>query len=293
MISMHFLKMRLVSAAAAAFLTVLAPGQAPPTPPTPPESAADSFLRLYTGARSFLGVGVSEVTPARAKELKLNEERGVEVTRVENDGAAEKAGVQKGDVVLEYQGQRIEGTEQFVRLVRETPAGRVVKMLISRGGATQTLTATIGSSKGLTTREGSFRLLPRFEVPEIWMPDFPRINTTYRTSLGIEAESIESQLAQFFGVKEGVLVRSVIKDSAAEKAGFKAGDVITRVEKTEVSSPREVSSAVRRLRAQKSFPISVVRDRNEITLSVTIETEEGRTPARPGRMAINFVEFEF
>lgn len=286
-----------VSPAAMTFL-MLAPGvpaQTPPKPPAPPDPPA--FAYVYgSGARSFLGVGVTEVDSARAKELKLKEERGVEITRVEPDSPAEKAGLLKGDVVTEYQGQRIEGTEQFVRLVRETPVGRQVRMLVSRGGAAQTITATIGMNKGLAKLAERFKIAPRIEIPEIYIPDIPRVFQGYRsTILGIEAETLEPQLATYFGVKEGVLVRSVTKGSAAEKAGIKAGDVIVKVDKTDVTSPREVSSAVRKARAsQKSFPVTAMRERKEVTLSVTLEDEErNERVARPGRMAIRFEDFEF
>ena len=77
---------------------------------------------------SFLGIGVKEILADRAKELKLKEEAGVEVTRVEEGSPAEQAGLKVGDAVLEYQGNRVEGAEQFVRLVRETPAGRQVRV---------------------------------------------------------------------------------------------------------------------------------------------------------------------
>src|SRR4051794_740069 len=70
---------------------------------------------------SFLGVGVAELTPERTKTLNLRDEYGVEITRVEDDSPASKAGLKTGDVVLEYNGQRVEGLEQFMRLVRETP----------------------------------------------------------------------------------------------------------------------------------------------------------------------------
>ena len=58
-------------------------------------------------------------------------------TRVEEDSPAEKAGLKKGDIVLEYNGQRVEGTEQFIRFVRETPPGRAVRLTIWRSSAIQ------------------------------------------------------------------------------------------------------------------------------------------------------------
>jgi len=94
--------------------------------------------------------------------------------------------------------------------------------------------------------------------------------------LGIECESLGSQLASFFGVKEGVLVRSVAKDSAAEKAGIRAGDVIVKVDGEAVTSTHEIASLVRAARSKHSFPVVVVRDKKEATLSVTVESADSR-----------------
>ena len=96
-------------------------------------------------------------------------------------------------------------------------------------------------------------------------------------TLGIEAESISAQLAEFFGVKEGVLVRSVIKGTAAEKAGIKAGDVITKVDTTKVSSPREITNVLRG-KPDGTIPVTLVRERKEMTLNVAIES--GRSQKR-------------
>jgi serine protease Do len=220
-----------------------------------------------TAGRSFLGVGVAEVDNNRARDLKLNDVHGVEVTRVEEDSAASKAGIKVGDVVLEYNGQRVEGIEQFIRLVHETPAGRVVKLLISRNGATQVLPVAMG------VRKGNFAMtVPEIQVPT---PDMPHVFTTMSSArLGIEAEALTPQLGEFFGVKQGVLVRSIVKDSAAEKAGIKAGDVITRIDQTNVATPGELSSAVRAARSQKTFPVELMRDKRSMILNVTMEDAE-------------------
>jgi serine protease Do len=285
--------------------------QAAPQPPSPPGAPAPPpeqvFERFVTAVQapggSYLGIGIGEVSSERAKALKLPEERGIEITRVEEDSPAAKAGLKQGDVVLEYNGQRVEGTEQFVRLVRETPAGRAVKLLINRGGATQTITATVGQHKHQPEvfrwregqgqwqedlkrnmerlRENLRELRPQTGI-RIMPPDVPGGLLSWRSGvLGVEAESLSTQLAEFFGVKEGVLVRSVSKGSAAEKAGIKAGDVMVKVDNQKVATPGEVTGAIRSARSKKTFPITVVRNRQETTVNVTIE--EAAPPSPPAR----------
>ncbi|HTC87376.1 MAG TPA: PDZ domain-containing protein [Bryobacteraceae bacterium] len=240
--------------------------------------------RPFVGG-TYLGVNLAEIDANRAKELKLKEDYGVEISRVEENSPAEKAGVKTGDVVLEYNGQRVEGMEQFGRMVRETPPGREAKLTISRNGAVQTLTAVLGLRK--FPFSGNFP--PGFEVPEFHMPDIPQIFTTIRSPmLGVEAESLGTQLAVYFGVKEGVLVRSVLENTPAQKAGIKAGDVITKVDGMAVSAPSELSNAVRAANAKKTYAIELVRDRKPVTLSVNVEDRSERWIPR-GRTVQNSV----
>ncbi|HYO81877.1 MAG TPA: PDZ domain-containing protein [Bryobacteraceae bacterium] len=245
-----------------------------PVPPPPPPDPRIALLSPSSG--SYLGIGVVEVTQERARALQLREEHGVEITRMEDDSPAAKAGLKPGDVVLEYNGQRIEGVEQFMRLVRETPPGRDVRLLVSRGGANQTIVARTGSRKTwLASKYGDAAVeIPRIHLPDVRMPDVPRALMTWRsTVLGIEAESLDSQLAQYFGVKEGVLVRSVVKSSAAEKAGLRAGDVITRAGDRAVATPGEISAAARAARAKKNLVITIMRDKQES--AVTLPVDDG------------------
>ncbi len=214
----------------------------------------------------FLGVGLQEIDSERAKALKLNEEAGVEVTRIEPDSPAEKAGLKTGDGVLRYSGQRVEGIEQFSRLVRETPPGREVKLDIVRNGTPQTLAVKIELRPG--RRVGGGFVMP---LPDIRFPDVPRSFLSWRSAmLGVDVESLQGQLAEYFGVKDGVLVRSVLKGSAAEKAGIKAGDVITRVDDSKVVTPADLSSRLRSLR-NKSVPVVLTRDHKEMTITVAID----------------------
>jgi serine protease Do len=231
---------------------------------------------VYPGStpRSFLGVAVVEINAERAKALKLSEEHGVEVTRVEEDSPASRAGLKIQDVVLEFQGQRVEGAEQFVRLVRETPSGRQVKLLVSRNGQTIHLSATIASRQMKMLEIGDMQIaVPHLpELPRAPMGELPRSFVALENPvLGIEAESLNSQLAAFFGVKEGVLVRSVRNGTAAARAGLRAGDVIVQVGGQNVVTPLEVVGALRASASAKNVPLSIVREKKSLTLPVTIE----------------------
>ena len=265
------------------------------------------------GTGSFLGIGVHEIDSERAKELKLSEERGVEVSTVAENSPAAKAGLKEKDVVLEYNGQRVEGVEQVVRMVRETPPGRQAKLLIIRNGATQTIVATVGDRKQMPLHD--FQRLQedmgrqfgpdsqfqhdmnkfqedmgkmRFDMP---MPDLPQGPMGWKSAvLGIEAEPVSAQLAEFFGVKQGVLVRSVAKDSPAEKAGIKAGDVIIGAGGAEVSRPGEVSRRLRDAEPGKPVPLTLVRNKQQLTVNVTLEAKpEGSGHSGPGRPPARFV----
>jgi serine protease Do len=252
-----------------------------------PAASAQTIIRRADGATifdqaqkpvSYIGVGIQEIDAERAKALKLREEAGVEITRVETDSPAEKAGLKAGDVVTQYNNQRIEGIEQFSRMVRETPAGRDAKIEIVRNGATQTVTVKIATrrAQNLLSDANPF---PNgvFRMP---VPDTARSRTSIRSSaLGVEAEALDGQLAAYFGVSEGVLVRSVTRDSAAEKAGVKAGDVITKIDGNRVSAPADVSRNLQSARAN-SVPMVVMRERKEVTLNVAVDTDRAAPPAR-------------
>lgn len=269
---------------------VAQPAAAPP--PAAP-LAPLMFLAQSLGG-SYLGVGVQDVDGDRAKALNLREVRGVELTRVDEEAPAGKAGLKAGDVVLEYNSQRVEGLEQFMRYVRETPAGREVKLLISRGGQTQTVAVTTAKRKPAMVRseDGSMHIeLPRMRMEMPPMPamgiDIPRPNMSWRGGmLGIEGEAVDGPLGEFFGVKEGVLIRNIGKGTAAEKAGLKVGDVLTKVDSSAVATPRQITSTIRNLKDKRTFPVVLMREKREVTVSVTVEEPADR-PVAPRARTVN------
>lgn len=267
-----------LSVCAMAFAPSLMLAQVPSLPQ--PSSQTRAFSH-----GGYLGIGIQEISPERAKALKLKEAAGVEITSVMHESPAEKAGLRASDVVIAFDGQKIDAIPQFSMMVRETPAGRDVKLDIVRDGAPQTVTVKIDARPmpRIFTSEGG-----RFNIPDGPngpMPDIPRLFTgLHSPMLGIEAESVDGQLAEFFGVKDsGVLVRSVLKNSAAEKAGLKAGDVILRLDDSKVSSAADISAKLRMIPG-KTVQVTLMRDHREMTVPVTPESPDrnpsDRNPAK-------------
>ena len=93
-------------------------------------------------------------------------------------------------------------------------------------------------------------------------------------------ETLDDQLATYFGVTEGVLVKSVVEDSAAQKAGVKAGDVITSINGRHVYDASDVTRALDRIDDNGEFTLDVMRDKKAVTLKGKIERERATTRIR-------------
>ena len=237
---------------------------------------------------SYLGIGVADIDSERAKALNLKEERGAEITHVYADSPAAKAGIKEKDVVLEFGGQAVQGMEHLKRLVAETPVGRQVRIVVWRDGAAQTLTASIGSQKNaMAITPATPRLwampemseMPTFRGMTIPQMDIPNLAMTWQNPrLGIIGEPLgkEEQFAEFLGVKDGVLVKSVVKSSPAEKAGIKAGDVIVKVADSKVATAEDITRALRSIgNGQATCVVTVVRGKKETPITVALEPRTG------------------
>ena len=223
----------------------------------------------------WLGVGVSEVSAGKVKELKLPAERGVLLGKIVPDSPAAKAGLKENDVITEINGQRVEGTEQFRRMIREIPAGRTAQFTLWRDGHSQSLNVTVGKAE---PRHGTTFVSPGTFAFN--MPDMSQLNGmmefspwfTAHPRLGIDAEDLEGDFGKFFAAPEGegVLVRGVFPDSPAAKAGLKAGDVITSVDGDRVRTVGELREKMVEKKGEKSIKIGLLRDKAPLTLSVEI-----------------------
>ena len=241
-----------------------------------------------SSGHSYLGVGVEDLNSDRIQALKLKDDRGVEITQVDQDAPAGKAGLKQNDVIVAFNGTPVESAEQFKRLMRETPPGRTVALDIMRDGQQQSVKVQLADRKKFESS-----MWPRephdfaFAVPAVppappmpAMPAFPRTweqtIVRARTTSGVTLESLSPQLGDYFGVKdgEGMLVRSVQKGSAAESAGLRAGDVIVRAGDQKITDSSDWYDALRGAKGQK-INVVIMRDKKEQTLSMSIPLRRG------------------
>jgi C-terminal processing protease CtpA/Prc len=270
-----------------------------PEPPPPPDALQSTLdnLRAHLVADegvAWLGVTLKDVTAEKARDLKLPGEYGALVESVEADSAAAKAGLQKGDVIVEFAGERVRSEAQLCRLIRETPAGRTVSLQVIRDGQARTLSAKLQS------RTNELRIqIPEIRIPEMrigpsmrWPFDYRGFNFQFdggRPTLGISGDELTTQLASYFGVKQGkgVLVREVVVGSLAARVGLRAGDVIVAVDGKNVATVTELRRAleIKPGEEKRKLSLTVVRDHQELTVPVELE--------RPGvgpreRVALGF-----
>lgn len=240
--------------------------------------------RLFAldGRGSQLGVTVRDLPPSEPAAKT----GGVRVDEVDTDGPASKAGVQPGDIVVEFDGERVRSARQLTRLVRETPEGRSVEMALMRNGKRQTVTAMPeartfawnmdidGDRIRRDVERGlrEFRMAPpamdfRFEDGGhgtfSWTPRPSRI--------GVTLEPLTDQLAAYFGASEGgVLVSSIGADSPAQKAGLQAGDVITSINDARVEDAGDAVGKIRRAEGSE-ITFGIVRDKQSTSVKVVVE----------------------
>lgn len=253
------------------------------------------------GRGSRLGAMVEDLAPSQ------RDRAGVRVDAVDRDSPAEKAGLKADDVIVEYDGERVRSARQFTRLVQETPDGRSVPLAVMRDGSRQDLTATPEARTfswdmdidGDRIRRDVERGLQglrdfRMEAPPMSFHfeggGLPVFSAGRR--LGVSVDTLSDQLADYFGAAEGgVLVTSVEDDSAAEKAGLKAGDVITSMNGDRVRDARQLSEAVREATSGE-VTIGYLREKKAETTKATIERPEaGRSSAGPRRRGVRPVAF--
>lgn len=256
-------------ARAACAALVLTGAAAPPVA----AQAPFAFVMPQDGG-STIGVNIEDVTAEDAAAAKLRQPEGAIVRNVQTGSPAARAGLKAGDVMVEFDGERVRSAKQLQRLVQETPAGRSVKTTVVRDGSRQTLDVTPEErAQDLSGDPRRPFALPNLRIAP-GQPQGRDLAQPPQGRLGASVRALDGQLATFFGVKGGALVESVTAGSPAETAGLKAGDVITRINGRDVSAPEQVTAAIRDAQPGASVAITVSRDKKTLELKAAMPPAE-------------------
>jgi membrane-associated protease RseP (regulator of RpoE activity) len=246
-------------------------------------------LLLHSSSQGYLGVLVGDVDNDSANKLKLKDVHGAVITLIDHDAPAAQVGLRVNDVLLEVNGQTVESADAFGRIMREIPPGRKVTMVISREGATQTVTVQLADHKKLDTdiwnklNSGSDIGTPveglsilgtggGGDVPSSGGFRMPFVgNSTLK--VGAIVEPLTAQMAEYLGVRNGLMVKQVARKSEAAAAGMKAFDVILKVG---IDNIITVSDWDRLMRANqgKAVQITILREKRMQTLTLQVDSKK-------------------
>ena len=288
---------------ALALVAGLYPGWAPAAAQEEDEDERRERVRVaFSGGGAYLGVEILDIDGERASELGMPRAYGVYIDGVVDGEPAAEAGIEEGDVVVAWNGERVESVAGLRRLVSETPPGRVVDLTVLRDGAEREVSVELAGffpgTRGLTwvspqidltrgyplpSRDARERADRALDVAEerlreareraaegvnrvLYLPGRPR--------LGANTQSLGDQLAEYFGVEGGVLVTSVHEDTPAAEGGLRAGDVIVGLGDEEIDDPNDLRRALSDIEPGE-VSVRIVRDGAEQTLTVELEEREG------------------
>ncbi len=232
----------------------------------------------------WLGVGI-----AKYKDSKDDAIHGVLVTEVYEDSPAEKAGLEDGDVIIEFAGKSHKSVDHLVDAVRSHEPGDEVLIKVLRDGKEKTFTVELGERKDefVWFGDDDFTLnLKGFEGLEALkhLEKLEGLEDIYistdwggrRGKLGVYVEDLSEGLAEYFNVPDakGVLIKDVVEDSAAEEAGIKAGDVIVKIGDMDVGNSDELVKAISKMEPGVKTPIVAIRKGKRVTLEAAIGESE-------------------
>ena len=235
----------------------------------------------------YLGVRLQEIEGGLAEALEIAPGSGVLLAKVEEDSPAEKAGLQKGDVVTKVGSQAVGTPDELRTAIRGNHEGDTVKLTILRDGKTRTLDAHLTAAP--KAMPGSPRLMrerapgkdgadsPRRDRMRDHMRDIREMRLgRERGWLGVSTQPLTGGLGEFFGAKDGgALVAEVVEDSPAQKLGLKAGDVIVKVDDTNIEDPADLSRVVGQHDEPAEVQITWVRDHKSRDGKVQLEVRDG------------------
>ena len=242
----------------------------------------DSSALMFRTSQGYLGIEMRDIDNDRVAALKLKDASGVEITTVDHDAPAGKCGLRVHDVIQQMNGQVIQGVEQLRRMLHETPAGRSIVLAISRDG--QQLTINVQLADRAIVEQDAWSQIHTVPDPGD-DSSFPLVGPSNHglgssssffgtlslgtPTVGVDVDTLGSQLADYFGVKDGLglLVKHVAENSPASTAGFKAGDVITKVNGESMAT---LNTWLKTLHANrgKQVQVTIVRNHKEQVLNL-------------------------
>ena len=231
--------------------------------------------------QGWLGVYLQELNPELKESMDLDEStEGVLVSGVVEDSPAEEGGLEDGDVIISFNGKRVLSVDDLTSLVRKTSPKTKIELKVIRDGERKTIQVTLGESSS------SSRYYPFPEGLQLEKKKgFPfKMSIFSGSKLGISIQDLTDQLGNYFGVKngEGVLITEVEKESPAEQAGLKAGDVIVEVDSRKVENSDELLEIVSDKAKGDKVNLEVLREKKPMRFSVTLqEAEEWSKTVRP------------
>ena len=240
---------------------------------------------LIAGSQGYLGVELADLDNDKAQALKLKEVRGALITLIDHDAPAGQIGLKVNDVVIQLNGQNVEGAEQLRRMLKEIPPGHKVSIEIVRDGNIQTLAVELADRQVLGhdvwNKIGSGEVFPPptsmgmlsggGDVPGggggFHMPFFGS-----SLNVGVMVEPLTSQMAEYLGVQTGLMVKQVARKSDAATAGLKAFDIILRVGSEQITNMAGWDRALRSNQG-KTVQITILRDKKQQTVNLQVDSK--------------------
>lgn len=265
----------------------------PPTPrtpsspsiavPMPPPDVPMAFSFSSDGG-GYLGVSPENIDRENMSQYGLSAPRGVGISSVSQNSPAERAGLKKGDVILQFDGEPVTSSRKLLRLIGEAAPDQNVRLTISRNNSEQQLTVKLGERADASRlfraatpdMNGYFRVNPPNTPmpPQAWgnAPEALALALGNSRRVGVTTTALTTQLADFFGVSggHGLLVTSITENSPASKVGLRAGDVITEVNGEKIEDSGDFIREVNR-KEEGEITLTIIRDKSQRTIKVTPE----------------------
>ena len=217
--------------------------------------------------KGWLGVTIKSVNEDVKEDWELSVDKGVLVTYVIDDSPADEAGIKKGDVILKYEGRSVRYTDELIEYVRKTPPGEKAKIEIDRNGKPKKFEVEIEKNRKRV-------VIDRFGDGDHGFSFYSKDNES--GFLGVDMYDLTDGLREYFDVEddEGVLIVNVIEDSPAEKAGFKSGDIIVKVDKRVIEDSDDLRKAISKHEPDEKVKIEYIRNKKKSSKTVKLGERE-------------------